>query len=388
MSRMQAVVFWIAVLAAITAAVALLRYPLRPFFAGLVLAYLLNPLVGRLERLGMSRLIAALAIVVTVGAGLAAVIILVLPIIASELRYFVDSFPRYLKQLESIAMSPHRPWLSKIVGQALAQAELSVDELTKVVESTLGELLSSLWSGSRAFITVFSLAVVTPVITVHLIRDWNKMLSALQGWTPPAHRHTVRTLAREIDRAVGGFVQGQVLLCGIVGLFYAVALYSVGLNHGVLIGIAAGLISFVPYLGSIAGVFVSTCVAIAQFWPNVGPIVIVPLIFVVGQMVADYVLSPYLVGRRINLHPVWVVLALFVFGYLFGMAGLLLAVPVAAAIGVLIRFSLKQYLASSFYSTRLPNDAPGCKDGRGDDCLGRSQSGARGRDDESRCLPA
>src|SRR5262249_42789545 len=156
-------------------------------------------------------------------------------------------------------------------------------------------------------------------------------------WVPPGRRETVRALAREIDATISGFVRGQSTICLILSLFYAAALSLIGLNHGLLIGIAAGLISFVPYLGSLAGLVVSTCVAIAQFWPNKALISLVPTIFFVGQFLADYALSPYLVGRRVNLSPVWLLFALFAFGYLFGFVGLLIAVPLGATIGVLMR---------------------------------------------------
>jgi predicted PurR-regulated permease PerM len=145
-------------------------------------------------------------------------------------------------------------------------------------------------------------------------------------------------------------VMGQGALCLILALFFAVALSLIGLKHGILIGIAAGLISFVPYLGSLTGLVVSTCVAVAQFWPNWSLIATVPAIFFVGQTLADYVLSPYFVGRRVHLNPVWVMFALFAFGYLFGFVGLLIAVPLAAAIGVLMRFALRQYYASPLYA--------------------------------------
>jgi predicted PurR-regulated permease PerM len=176
------------------------------------------------------------------------------------------------------------------------------------------------------------------------------MIAVIDNWVPPVQRDTVRTLAREIDDTIGGFVIGQGALCLILALFYAVALSLIGLKHGLLIGLAAGLISFVPYLGSLTGLAVSMCVAVAQFWPNWTAILIVPAIFFVGQSLADYVLSPYFVGQRVNLNPVWVMFALFAFGYLFGFVGLLIAVPVAAAVGVLVRFALRQYYASPLYA--------------------------------------
>ena len=155
---------------------------------------------------------------------------------------------------------------------------------------------------------------------------------------------------------------GQGALCLILALFYAVALSLIGLKHGILIGISAGLISFVPYLGSLTGLVISTCVAVAQFWPNWTLIMIVPATFIVGQSLADYILSPYFVGRRVRLNPVWVMFALFAFGDLFGFVGLLIAVPLAAAIGVLVRFALKQYYASPLYAdnpTTCGPDLPG-----------------------------
>jgi predicted PurR-regulated permease PerM len=350
MSVTRPIAFWIAVFAAIIAAIVLLREVLLPFVAGMVLAYLLDPLATRLERLGVNRLIATLTIVGLLIAAVVALTVLTAPIIISELFYFIDSVPRYVRQLQGLATDPNRPWLSKIIGEGLGHAEQSIGELTTLASGWLDTFLHSVWSGGQALISVFSLMLVAPVVACYLIYDWNKMTAVVDNWVPPARRDTVRALAREIDDTIGGFVIGQGTLCLILALYYAVALSLIGLNHGLLIGIAAGLISFVPYLGSLTGLVVSTCVAIAQFWPNWTFILIVPAIFFVGQTLADYVLAPYFVGRRVNLNPVWVMFALFAFGYLFGFTGLLIAVPLAAAIGVLMRFALKNYYASPIYA--------------------------------------
>jgi predicted PurR-regulated permease PerM len=195
-----------------------------------------------------------------------------------------------------------------------------------------------------------SLLVVTPIVACYLIYDWKKMMAVIDNWVPPAQRDNARALAREIDDTIGGFVIGQGTLCLILAVFYAATLSLLGLRHGLLIGIAAGLISFVPYLGSLTGLVISTCVAITQFWPHWAVIWTVPAIFFVGQTLSDYVLSPYFVGRRVNLNPVWIMFALFAFGYLFGFVGLLIAVPLAAAIGVLARFALRRYYESSLYA--------------------------------------
>jgi len=353
MNLPRPVAFWIAVLAAVIVAVVLLREVLLPFVAGMLLAYLLDPLAIRLERLGMNRLIATLTIVGSFVFGVAALVILTAPVVVGELAYFIENFPLYIKRMQGLATDPNRPWLSKLVGEGLAYAEQSVGELTTLATAWLRDFLRSVWTGGRALISAFSLLVVTPIVACYLIYGWKKMVAAIDKWIPPAQRDTVRALAREINDTIGGFVIGQGMLCVILAVFYATALSFLGLKHGLLIGIAAGLISFVPYLGSLGGLVISTCVAIAQFWPHWAVIWIVPAIFFVGQTVSDYLLSPYFVGRRVNLNPVWIMFALFAFGYLFGFVGLLIAVPLASAIGVLTRFALERYYQSVFY-TAIP----------------------------------
>jgi len=175
------------------------------------------------------------------------------------------------------------------------------------------------------------------------------MLATLDTLAPPGHRGIVRTLAGDMDDKVGGFVRGQGAICLILGALYAASLAVIGLDHGVLIGFASGLLSFVPYIGPLVGLAVAACPGIAQFWPDWKVILAIPLIFLLGSTLSDYALAPYLIGRRINLSPVWIVFAMFAFGNVFGLVGLLIAAPAAAAIGVPVRFAHKQYLASPFY---------------------------------------
>jgi predicted PurR-regulated permease PerM len=342
--------FWIALFAVLIAAVVLLREILLPFVAGMVLAYLLDPLANRLERLGMNRLVATLAIIGLFIVVVVTVMVLAVPIIVTELADFVEYFPLYLRQLGDLASDPTRPWVRKVVGEGLRSAEQSISALTALGADWLTTFLRSVWSGGRALISVFSLAVVTPIVACYLVYDWNRMIAVVDRWVPPGRRNAVRALAREIDDTIMGFVRGQSTICLILAVFYSAALSVIGLKHGPLIGVAAGLISFVPYLGSLTGLVVSTCVAIAQFWPNWAVISLVPAIFLIGQFMADYILSPYLVGKRVHLNAVWLLFALFAFAYLFGFVGLLIAVPLAAAIGVLMRFAMSQYFASPIYA--------------------------------------
>src|SRR5215510_11341033 len=353
MSFTRPIIFWTAMLASVIAVVILLRGALLPFVAGMVLAYLLHPVVSRVERLGMGRLLATLAVMVFSVGTIAVLLVLTVPAIISELSYFAESLPVYLKRLQTLTTDPSRPWLSKIVGEGLGEAERSFGDLTSVAADWLGTFLHSIWSGGQALISIASLTVVAPIVACYLIYDWDRMIAAIDRWVPPVYRGTVRTLASEIDDTIRGFVRGQSLLCLALAAFYALALSLIGLNHGVLIGIASGLLSFIPYLGSLTGLVVAMCVAIAQFWPSWTSVFLVVAVFFVGQSLADYVLAPYLVGRKVHLNPVWMMFALFAFGYLFGFVGLLIAGPLAAAIGVLMRFALRQYYASPLYA-----DAP------------------------------
>jgi predicted PurR-regulated permease PerM len=182
-----------------------------------------------------------------------------------------------------------------------------------------------------------------------MLLDWDRMVAKIDSWVPRDHVGTVRRLATDINRSTAGFVRGQGTVCLVLGIAYAVSLTLVGLNFGLLIGLFAGLIGFIPYVGSLVGLVLSVGVAVVQFWPEWQWIAVVIAIFFAGQMIEGNVLQPKLVGNRVGLHPVWLMFALFAFGYLFGFVGLLIAVPAAAAFAVLVRFALERYLASPVY---------------------------------------
>jgi predicted PurR-regulated permease PerM len=352
------IVFWIAMLASLVALVVLLHAVLLPFIAGMILAYLLDPLATRLERVGLNRLWATLTIMFFMVSAIALLLTLALPVIVHELVYFIDSFPLYVRRIHHLLSDPSRPWISKIFGEGSGLAERSIGSLGTLVNGWFGAFFISLWSGGRALVSVFSLAVVAPIVACYLLFQWNSMIAAIDNWVPPERRNTIRALAREVDDTIGGFVRGQAALCVILATFYAVVLRLIGLHHGVLIGAAAGLLSFVPYVGALSGMVVATSVAVSQFWPQWGSVLLVPAVFFVGQALGDYLLSPYLVGRRVHLNPVWMIFSLFVFGYLFGFVGLLIAVPLAAAVGVLMRFAFRQYYASPLYRGPYPAATP------------------------------
>ena len=341
--------FWVAALLVFILALWLLSEILLPFVVGMAIAYLLTPLTDRVERLGVNRLTAALLMITLVVLAFVLVILLVAPILGNQLTAFIGNIPSYVARLQTLVSDPSRPWLQKIVGESFSP-DKSIGDLVTQGVGWITAFLRSLWSGGRALVSLFSLIVVTPVVAFYLIYDWHRMVRKVDGWIPLQHRATVRQLAREIDAAIAGFVRGQTAVCLVLGSFYAVALTITGLNFGLLIGLVSGLITFIPYVGSMTGLILSLAVAVAQFWPEWTWIVTVLAIFLVGQFVEGNVLAPKLVGESVGLHPVWLIFALLAFGYLFGFVGLLVAVPLAATIGVLMRFALKRYLESSLYT--------------------------------------
>ena len=344
------VLFWLAALVVVIVLLWLLSDILLPFVAGLAIAYLLTPLTDRIERLGLNRLLAALLIITLVVLAFVYLILLVAPILGSQLTSFIESVPGYVSKLQGLLTDPSRPWIQKLVGAAGLNNEKSISDLVTQGVGWITAFIKSLWSGGRALVSLFSLVVVTPVVAFYLIYDWHRMIRTVDGWVPVHHRETVRQLAREVDAAIAGFVRGQTAVCLILGSFYAVGLTLTGLNFGLLIGFISGVITFVPYVGSMTGMVLSIGVAVAQFWPNYTPILTVLGIFVVGQFLEGNLLSPKLVGQSVGLHPVWLIFALLAFGYLFGFVGLLVAVPLAATIGVIARFGLRRYLQSSLYT--------------------------------------
>jgi predicted PurR-regulated permease PerM len=358
MALERQVAFWVAALAVLIAVLWLLSGVLLPFVAGMALAYLLDPVAGRGERLGIRRAISALIVVTLVIVVLVVVVMAVAPILSEQFTAFVDNLPGYLTRLQSLVSDPSRPWLAKMFGGDMPDASKSVTGIVTQGSGFISTFLASLWSGGRAVFSVLSLLVITPVVAFYLLCDWTIVTETVDGWIPLQHRETVRGLAREIDAAIAGFVRGQAVICLVLAVFYAVGLTLTGLNSGFLIGLMTGLLSFIPFVGALTGFLVAAIVAIAQFWPAWTPIAMVIGVFVIGQGLEGYVLSPKLVGAKVGLHPVWMMFALIAFGYLFGFVGLLIAVPLAATIGVLARFALRKYQESPIYTGENINRGP------------------------------
>jgi predicted PurR-regulated permease PerM len=280
--------------------------------------------------------------------------LLIAPVLAQQFSAFIDNAPAYASRLQAFVSDPAHPWIKRIIGDNLTGADKSVGDLINQAVGYLTTFLGSLWVKGQALLSIFSLLVITPVVAFYLICDWDRMVVAIDRLVPLPQRETVHRLGREIDATIAAYVRGQTGVCLILGSYYATGLTFAGLSFGVLIGVISGLISFIPYVGSLTALILSLGVALAQFAPDWTRIVIVAGIVLCGQFLEGNVLAPKLVGESVGLHPVWLMFALFAFGYLFGFVGLLLAVPLAAGAGVLIRFALGRYLASPLYTGKAP----------------------------------
>ena len=349
MSLKKQLIFWLAALGVTIAVLIFLRGMLLPFVAGMILAYLLDPIADRLESWGLGRVLAS-SLILGVALILFSLALLVLiPVLGKQMSAFAENLPTYFKTLETLVVTYGGKWLSPFLNGDLKALSGNMSAITAKGVSWLGSLLQSLWSGGMALVNIVSLLVVTPIVAFYMLVDWDRMVAKVDSWLPRDHAPVIRQIASDIDKAIDGFLRGQGTVCLLLGAFYAIGLSLAGLKFGLLIGLGAGLISFIPYVGSIIGLVVSLGVALFQFWPDWVMISVVLGIFAAGQFLEGNILSPKLVGSSVGLHPVWLMFALFAFGYLFGFTGMLMAVPLAAAFGVVLRFFLRQYLASPVY---------------------------------------
>ena len=247
------IAFWVAALAVLIAALWLLSPVMLPFVAGIALAYLLNPLARRLERVGIHRAVAGLVIILLVVAALIVLVLLLVPVLAAQTSAFIERLPSYVTRLQSLIADSGHEWLTKILGERLPDASKSVGELMSQGASWLATLLRSLWSGGQALVSILSLMVVTPVVAFYMLCDWDRMIVTIDSWVPRPQRKTVRALAREIDAAIAGFVRGQTSICMILGAFCCGALTA---SFRFPDRLSAGLLSFIPYVGSLTGLCV------------------------------------------------------------------------------------------------------------------------------------
>lgn len=343
--------FWVAIAAVFLLLLWLLNDILLPFVVGIAVAYFLDPLVVRLQKLGLSRTwattsVTIFAVLLTIGVAMA-----ILPPLFAQLQSLILNLPDYTVKLAA-RITP----LIDPIRERLDLPPLSLHELQAEVTQRAGQVLAvagtvagKLAAGGLAIFNLLALLFLTPVVTFYLLRDWETLLAALDGALPRDHADTIRKLAHQSNAAIAGYVRGQALVCISLGTIYAVGLSLVGLQFGLVIGLIAGAISFIPFVGTFVGAVMALGMALVQFPPDWIGVVKVAVVFVIGQMMEGNVLSPKLVGDRVGLHPVWIMFALLAGGALFGFVGVLIAVPVAAVVGVMVRHLIGRYRESQYY---------------------------------------
>ena len=324
---------------------------LLPFVLGGAIAYLLDPVADRLERLGASR---TLATAIITAAAILVFVLMALLVIPTLIQQFIQLFnvmPDIARDLGAFLTQQFPSLLDE--QSTLRQ---SIDSIGATLQSRGGQVLESALASVSSVINVVVLLVIVPVVSVYLLLDWDRMVARVDALLPRDHAPIIRRLANEIDETLAGFIRGMGTVCLVLGTYYAIALMLVGLNFGLVVGFVAGLITFIPYLGALIGGALAIGLALFQFWGDWLTIGLVGGIFVLGQVIEGNILTPKLVGDSVGLHPVWLILALTVFGSLFGFVGMLVAVPLAAVLGVLVRFLVDQYTDSRLYRG-LSNDA-------------------------------
>jgi predicted PurR-regulated permease PerM len=324
-----------------------------PFVAGFILAYLLDPVASRVQRAGsrIGRSLASALVLVLAVAALVGLILASAPIIEAQIRQLIEQLPGLIESTLPLA--------ERLLQQSGAAVDLKglVQQMGGRAVDWASGAFGSLLSGSLAFVNVINFLVVTPIVAFYLLRDWHGIQAHVESWVPRPLLPEFRRIVIDSDAALGGFVRGQSIVCLILAVFYAVGWSLVGLDYALVLGILAGVFGFVPFLGVIVAVVLSLMVALGQFGLDWVQLLLVFAVFQVGQILESAFLTPNLIGDRIGLHPVWVLFAVFAGGAVAGLAGVFLAVPVAAVLGVVVRAALAHYRQSSFYGGDAPPPA-------------------------------
>lgn len=318
-----------------------------PFVLGAAIAYFLDPVADRLEAMGCSRALATGIITLFALLVFVMLALLVIPTLVNQTAGLIEAAPVISQNLQAFVTERFPE-----IGDANSTIRRSLTSIAETIESKGGEVLNTVLGSFSGVVNALVLFVIVPVVAFYLLLDWDRMVAKIDALLPRDHAPMIRKLAADIDRTMAGFIRGQGTVCLILGAYYAVALMLVGLNFGLVVGFVAGALTFIPYVGALVGGILAVGLALFQFWGDWLWIVLVWAIFQSGQFVEGNILTPKLVGTSVGLHPVWLIFALSAFGALFGFVGLLVAVPVAAAIGVVTRFAIDRYKSSLLYQGR------------------------------------
>ncbi|MHA6267225.1 AI-2E family transporter [uncultured Aliiroseovarius sp.] len=336
--------YWSIAIAVLALALWYLGDVILPFVLGGAIAYFLDPVADRLESAGLSR--TAATVIITFIAVMVFVIsfLLVIPTLIEQSLALANAAPDLFSKLYTFLTDRFPSLLD-----AQSTLRQSLEALGQKIQDRGGELVGTVLSSAMGVINIVILLVVTPVVAFYLLLDWDRMVAKVDNMLPRDHAPAVRQIASEIDRTLASFIRGQGSVCIVLGTYYAVALMLVGLQFGLVVGFIAGLITFIPYVGALVGGTLAIGLGLFQFWGDWWSLGAVAAIFMLGQFLEGNILTPKLVGSSVGLHPVWLLFALSAFGSLFGFVGMLIAVPVAAAIGVIARFFIARYQAGLLY---------------------------------------
>ena len=319
-----------------------------PFVAGMAVAYFLDPVADKFEEWGASRTLAT--VVITVLFMLIAIggFVLLLPLLYQQIVDFIARVPTYTRAISDIVAPLSESLIARLDPEDVQRVRDAIGGVTaQLVKWALG-LVQNIWKSGLAIVNILSLLFITPIVAFYLLRDWDRIVERIDALLPRDHADVIRTQVKAIDETLAGFVRGQGLVCLALAVFYVVGLLITGLDFALVLGLLAGLISFIPYVGAIVGLIASVGMAFLQFddFVRIGAVAIV---FVIGQVLEGNVLTPKLVGDRVGLHPVWVIFGILAGGVLFGFVGILIAVPMTAIVGVLVRFAVERYSESPLY---------------------------------------
>ena len=348
MSREARIATWLFLLVAFGVILHVLEGILMPFVVGMAIAYFVDPLADRLEDWGCSRAAATVIIAGGFFAVLVGLILLLIPLLESQIVALAVLIPDVVALIRKHLEPVLEQIQANVTPETIASVGDALGNYAGTITGWIQGVLSGIWTGGMAVFRVLSLVVITPIVAFYLLLEWDRIIARLDDLLPRRQAPVVREQLRLIDATISGFVRGQATVCLVLAAYYGLALTIVGLKVGLIVGIGAGAISFIPYVGASVGILTGVGIALAQFdaWQ---PVAAVAAVFVVGQLLESYVLTPRLVGGRVGLHDLWIIFALMAGGALFGFTGVLLAIPVAAVIGVLIRFAVKKYLDSPLY---------------------------------------
>lgn len=332
---------------------------LLPFIVGMALAYLLDPVADLLERWKFSRFWATLVILVLALVLFIGAFFLIVPLVVQQVSSLAVLLPGYVEQLQGLA-NQWLPQIAEVLGEErFTEVQNSLSELLGQGVGIVTGLIAQVMQSGLTLINAIGILVITPVVAFYLLLDWDRMIANIRDLLPRAHHDEIMGVLRDIDKAMAAVIRGQGAVVLLLSIFYATALTLAGLNFGLAIGLTAGLLSFIPYVGFMVGIVLSMGVAIVQFWPDSVMIGVIFGIYAIGQFLEGNILYPKLVGSSIGVHPVWLMFSLFAFALIFGFLGVLLAVPMVAVTGVLVRFAVEKYKQSSLYDPSLATPPPG-----------------------------